>query len=144
MRGRLVDIRRPSDIVGWWVDLPPRRKSFWWTLLREPGQGWLCWGIDQGRHISWDGLEVEEYFYVPPLRRAWIYLQAVAFVPKAMIVGTKHPERPGRYRWSWAEARPCTGGALWKNPARRSDLWEHDWKWDRKRARMRRREYAGR
>lgn len=149
MRGRFVDIPRFAkrdgwwaSFVAWWIDLPPRRKDFWWTLLWAPGEGWFRWAIDQGRIIDHAYMDVEDYMHVPPLRRAWIFLQACAFVPKAMIVGTKHPEDDSRYRWSWEEARPCTGGSLWKNPDRRRDLWEHDWKWDRKRARMRKRRAA--
>jgi hypothetical protein len=143
MRGRFIDIPKGAkrdgwwvSIAGWWSDLPPRRRTFWQTLLWEPGQGWLRWAEEHGETISHDYMDVEHYDYVPPLHRAWYQVKAVAFCPYAMVIGTKLDEG-GRYRWSWGEARPCTGGSLWCNPDRRRDLWEHDWKWDRKRKRMR-------
>lgn len=142
MRARFVDVpsmaRRygwKEAIVGWWEDWPPRTKAFWSVLLFEPGQGWLRWKEDRGFTIvGFDPGEPEDYFFVPPLHRAWYQVKAVFFVPKAMLIGTGKP----RYRWSWEEARPCTGGSLWTNPDRYRDLWGGDWKTKRIRARRRR------
>jgi len=126
MRATLRDVKKhPSWIGGWWLEFPPRHRDFWWTLLLEPGQGWLRWSVDHRETGGcYDPPEPPEpYTVAPPLRRFAIYAKWWIRAPFIMWPGHRYE---GRWeRLSWEEARPSWSdvGPMLTDPDRHLDLW---------------------
>lgn len=118
---------RKSRLLGWWGDWPPRHRRFWYLLLLQSGDGWLRWGIEERTGYDYipDAMASAPYPFsvAPPLRQTAIFLHQCLLVPRLMLRGVEDVDGdPGRYRFSWEEARPCW--PCLDDPDRNKELWE--------------------
>lgn len=131
MRATIADVMRHptrTQIGSWWLDTPWKRPRNWWTLLFEPGRGWLRWGWDEYDYIEVvipeTGQGPREYVpCAPPLRRiavpiitylawfarggGWVKMPADLFYGEGERwerVPREHWGRVG-FREAWTEAR---------------------------------------
>jgi len=66
------------------MSAPIRTRRWWWSLLFEPGQGWLRWGFETRTFrcgTALFGLLDEESAVAPPVRRIAEYLRGWVRAP---------------------------------------------------------------
>lgn len=116
MRTTLAEVARGRGrITDWWLDTPWKRPRNWWTMLFEPGRGWLRWGWGEYDYITEvvipeTGQGPRAYCpCAPPLRRAaaairdWLVSYPRSWAAKAR--GERDWVDPCHMRcgdWSWA------------------------------------------
>lgn len=88
MRAHLSDVaRHPSWLSVWWDDLPYRKRSWWWEVLREPGSGWLRWKPEWRERISYDPPDLDQWMVYPPLHRLWLAVLGIVMHPRFVLQG---------------------------------------------------------